>query len=58
MDKFLSPKQVGEVLGVDPECVRYMIRAGTIPAKQVGRRWFVAKDWLYQPSNRKVKESV
>lgn len=50
---FLTPQEVAHELGSDQETVRGMIRRGVIPAKKIGFRWYVAKEWLSTPSNRK-----
>ena len=50
---FLTPLEVAHELGKDGQTVRYMIRRGTIPAKKIGSKWFVAKEWLATPNNQK-----
>lgn len=50
---YLTPQEVAHELGSDQETVRGMIRRGVIPAKKIGFRWYVAKEWLSTPSNGK-----
>lgn len=37
----LTVEQVSAVLGIHKASVRRLMRSGTIPARHIGRRWFV-----------------
>ena len=42
-----SPEEAGDYLGVSPETIRNLCRAGKIPgAKQVGRQWRIPRSYL------------
>lgn len=53
-DFALTPREVGEILGVCAETVRAMCRAGTLPALKIGTRYRISRDrlrkWLEETS--------
>lgn len=49
---YLTPREVAIELGSTEAVIRYMLRTGAMPGKKIGVRWYVAKDWLMQPSNQ------
>lgn len=50
--KFMKASDVARELGLARQTVMKRIRSGDIPAKQIGRRWYVLKDELTNFTNK------
>jgi len=47
-DTFLTVEEVADKLALTNRTVRKHIKAGKIPAKKVGKRWYVSQDDFYK----------
>jgi hypothetical protein len=46
MPLVMSSADVAGLLGVSEQVVRHLCRTGQIPARHIGRRWFVSRERL------------
>ena len=53
MDKLLTTRRAGEILGIGLLRVRQLISSGRLPAIKIGRDWIISKDDLAKVANRK-----
>ena len=54
MEKLLTTKQAGKILGISLLRVRQLISKGRLPAIKLGRDWIISKDDLSKVANRKA----
>lgn len=40
----VSPKQLGELTGMHPETVRRLCQSGQLPARKIGKQWFIDRE--------------
>lgn len=41
-DRFLTPKEVSDILAVNEQTIRRMLRDGSMPGVRIGRHWRVS----------------
>ena len=40
----VSPRQLGELTGMHPEAVRRLCQSGQLPARKIGKQWFIDRE--------------
>jgi len=50
--QFLRINEVADMLGVHYNTIWRLIKEGVIPAKKVGKSWFIPRDYLEQLNNK------
>lgn len=50
--QFLRINEVADMLGVHYNTIWRLIKEGVIPAKKVGKSWFIPRDYLEQLNDK------
>jgi len=45
-NKFYTPEEVGEILGLHPVTIRNQMRLGQLPGHKFGGRWYISEERL------------
>lgn len=51
--EYIAAAKAAEITGYNPDYVSQLARAGTVPSRQVGNRWYVDRDKLLAHKNEK-----